>query len=111
MIRLAPVVPYGCMLAVAAAGAMQMARLDAAGPQAQPSQATSGQTPSPTVSTASAGPRALLDQYCVTCHNARLATAGLRLDESDVAHVGAGAETWEKVVRKLRSGEMPPSGG
>jgi len=110
MFRLAPVVPCGCMLAVAAAGAMQMARLDAAGPQTQPSQATSAQTSSPTVSTASAGPRALLDQYCVTCHNERLATAGLRLDESDVEHVGAGAETWEKVVRKLRSGEMPPSG-
>ena len=110
MFRLARVVPCGCMLAVAAAGSLQVARLDAAAPQAQRAQAISVQTPSSTVSTVSTDPRALLDQYCVTCHNERLATAGLLLDESDVEHVGAGADTWEKVVRKLRSGEMPPPG-
>jgi hypothetical protein len=55
-------------------------------------------------------PRAFLDQYCVVCHNQRLKTGGLTLDSMDVAHVGAGAETWEKVVRKLRVGMMPPSG-
>ena len=110
MFRLARVVPCGCMLAVVAAGSLQMARLDAAGPQTQRAHTLRVQPPSTTVSTASAGPRALLDQYCVTCHNERLATAGLRLDESDVEHVGAGADTWEKVVRKLRSGAMPPPG-
>jgi hypothetical protein len=50
-------------------------------------------------------PRALLDQYCVTCHNQKLKTAGLMLDKADPA-----AETWEKVVRKLRAGAMPPAG-
>jgi len=105
MFRLVRVVSCGCMVAVAAACYLYVARLDAAGPQA-----TSVQTPSTAVSTASPGPRALLDQYCVTCHNERLATAGLRLDVSDIEHVGAGADTWEKVVRKLRSGEMPPPG-
>ena len=110
MFRLARVVSCGCMVAVAAACYLHMARLHAAGPQAPRAQVTGVQTPSSAVSTASAGPRALLDQYCVTCHNQRLATAGLLLDESDVEHVGAGADTWEKVVRKLRSGEMPPSG-
>jgi Protein of unknown function (DUF1592)/Protein of unknown function (DUF1588)/Protein of unknown function (DUF1587)/Protein of unknown function (DUF1585)/Protein of unknown function (DUF1595)/Planctomycete cytochrome C len=53
-------------------------------------------------------PRAVLDQYCVTCHNERLKTAGLMLDKADTTRVGANAETWEKVLRKLRSGEMPP---
>ncbi len=113
MFRLARVVPCGCMIAVAAAGSLQVARLEAAGPQASRAPATSVQTPSPTVSTISTGstdPRALLDQYCVTCHNEKLATAGLLLDQSDIAHVGAGADTWEKVVRKLRSGAMPPPG-
>ncbi|HIN10117.1 MAG TPA: DUF1587 domain-containing protein, partial [Acidobacteria bacterium] len=105
MFRLVRVVSCGCMVAVAAACYLYVARLDAAGPQA-----TSVQTPSTAVSTASPGPRALLDQYCVTCHNERLATAGLRLDVSDIEHVGAGADTWEKVVQKLRSGEMPPPG-
>src|SRR5215467_3490121 len=54
--------------------------------------------------------RALLDQYCVTCHNERLKTAGLMLDKMDLDRVAEGAETWEKVVRKLRGGMMPPQG-
>ncbi len=53
--------------------------------------------------------RALLDQYCVTCHNERLQTAGLTLDALDVTNVAADAEVWEKVVRKLRAGAMPPA--
>ena len=55
-------------------------------------------------------PRAILNQYCVGCHNQKLKTAGLTLDMLDVAHVGDNAQTWEKVVRKLRAGMMPPSG-
>ena len=54
--------------------------------------------------------RALLDTYCVTCHNARLRTAGLVLSEMDLADVGEDAEHWEKVVRKLRAEAMPPAG-
>lgn len=54
--------------------------------------------------------RALLDKYCVTCHNQKLKTGGLMLDKLDVAHVGDGAETWEKVVRKIHGGTMPPLG-
>jgi hypothetical protein len=54
--------------------------------------------------------RALLDTYCVTCHNERMKTANLLLDKIDVAHVNADPETWEKVVRKLRAGTMPPVG-
>ena len=45
-----------------------------------------------------------------TCHNARLKTAGLALDQLDLARVGQHAETWEKVARKLRTHEMPPPG-
>ena len=54
--------------------------------------------------------RALLNQYCVTCHNERLKTANLTLDTLDVARVGDNAAVWEKVVRKLRAGMMPPAG-
>ncbi len=54
--------------------------------------------------------RALLDRYCVTCHNEKLRTAGLTLETMDVVNVGAGAEVWEKVIRKLRMGAMPPPG-
>src|SRR5579885_3057392 len=54
--------------------------------------------------------RALLDRYCVTCHNARLKTANLMLDRLDLTHLGEHAEIGEKVVRKLRAGMMPPTG-
>src|SRR5205823_6086952 len=48
--------------------------------------------------------------YCVSCHNSRLKTAGVALDAIDVAQVPQSAELWEKVVRKLRAGAMPPPG-
>ena len=57
-----------------------------------------------------ASERALLNQYCVICHNQRLKTAGLELDKLDTAHVGEQPEKWELVVRKLRAGMMPPAG-
>jgi mono/diheme cytochrome c family protein len=54
--------------------------------------------------------RALLDQYCVTCHNDRSKTSNLSLQNLDLAAVGDRAELWERVVRKLRAGVMPPPG-
>jgi cytochrome c551/c552 len=53
---------------------------------------------------------ALLTQYCITCHNGRLKTAGLALDAVSMDHVAGDAATWEKAVVKIRSGMMPPSG-
>ena len=52
--------------------------------------------------------KALVDQYCVTCHNNRVKTANLSLEGMDFARVGDHADVWEKVVRKLRAGVMPP---
>jgi cytochrome c551/c552 len=54
--------------------------------------------------------RAVLNQYCVTCHNQKLKTAGLMLDRMDWARIPENAETWEKVIRKVRAGMMPPLG-
>jgi hypothetical protein len=51
-----------------------------------------------------------VQQYCVTCHNQRLRTGGLTLDTLNLANVQPDAETWEKVIRKLRVGAMPPHG-
>ena len=53
---------------------------------------------------------ATLRQYCVTCHSAKLKTAGLVLDPAAVNEAGKNAEVWEKVVQKLRSKDMPPPG-
>jgi mono/diheme cytochrome c family protein len=53
---------------------------------------------------------ALPSQYCVGCHNQRAKTGGLALDTMDYAHPEKNAETWEKVIRKIKTGMMPPSG-
>jgi hypothetical protein len=52
----------------------------------------------------------LVKQYCVTCHSQRLRTGGLVLETMDPARIPADAETWEKVIGKLRTGAMPPAG-
>lgn len=54
--------------------------------------------------------RALVDKYCVTCHNAKMLTGGLALDKLDLQHLGEHADVGEKMVRKLRAGMMPPTG-
>ena len=54
--------------------------------------------------------RTLVDGYCVTCHNQRLATAELMLDTLDIEQVAEHPEAWENVVAKLRAGQMPPTG-
>ena len=85
-------------LMLVASGSVQ-----AVSPPQQPSSSSAATSPSPSI-------RAVLDRYCVTCHNTRSQTAGLALDAADVSRVAAGAEVWEKVVRKLRTGDMPPAG-
>ena len=52
----------------------------------------------------------MLNQYCVTCHNQKLKTAGLEFDRIDPDHVDGHADVWEKVIVKLRGGMMPPQG-
>jgi mono/diheme cytochrome c family protein len=54
--------------------------------------------------------RELVTKYCVSCHNQKLKTANLVLDGADAEHVFNSAETWEKVIVKLRSRSMPPPG-
>jgi len=108
---LSRVVMGGLGLAVVCAGTLgvQAAEWRGRGRPAQPLTALSQAQASPTAS-APSPQRALLDRYCVTCHNQRLKTGGLTLDAMDVADVGAAPEVWEKVVQKLRGGMMPPSG-
>ena len=73
-------------------------------------QIAAAQTPEPTAPASAESTRAALDRFCVRCHNDRLRTAGLALDAHDLAHVGADAETWERVIVKLRARTMPPAG-
>jgi len=84
--------------------ASPVARLQAA-PQAPAAKPASAATEEATKS------RALVDQYCVTCHNARLKTGGLVLDKEqlDFARLADHPEMTEKVIRKVRAGLMPPT--
>src|SRR5437762_11746849 len=93
-------VSLGCVVLVAlATGALG----------ASPARVSAPRLPKATTGESSAtAQRALLDKYCVTCHNDRAKTAGLTLQTLDLSNMAASAATWEKVVRKLRSGSMPP---
>ena len=76
-------------------------------------QSTTPTDPAPGIPVAAApssasSSRQLINRYCVTCHNERLETAGLDLGSLDLVQVSDHAEVWEKVVRKLRTGTMPP---
>lgn len=53
---------------------------------------------------------ALVKRYCVSCHSEKLKTGGLVLENLDLSHVSAHAETLEKVIRKIGTGSMPPQG-
>jgi cytochrome c5 len=80
----------------------------AAAPAAPRTQATAPPAVSSTPTAASE--RALLDQYCVTCHNDKTKRANLTLEKLDLTTVADHADLWEKVIRKLRAGLMPPPG-
>ena len=54
--------------------------------------------------------RALVDRYCIGCHNEKTRSGNLAIDKLDFVHPGNSAESWEKVVRKIRAGMMPPAG-
>src|SRR5437870_5416135 len=87
--------------------AVSTATVDGQSAASRPAQ--SGVRQSAAAPVASAAPqRALIDQYCVTCHNDRTKTANLSLQQLDLTTVGDHPELWEKVVRKLRAGVMPP---
>jgi len=69
----------------------------------------------PAAKIASAAPiaaaqRALLGQYCVTCHNDKTKIDNFSLQKEDINAVGDRPEVWERVIRKLRAGMMPPPG-
>ena len=86
----------GCLALIAG-----VAHIQAAGQQPRQSSTTPAAVPAQ---------QAFITQYCVTCHNQQTLTGGLALDAADLTNVSADAETWEKVVRKLHGGLMPPTG-
>src|SRR6516225_4114219 len=53
---------------------------------------------------------ATVAKYCAGCHSDKARTGGLSLQSADFGDVSKSAETWEKVIRKLRVGAMPPQG-
>jgi cytochrome c5 len=83
---------------------------DTSAQQAARQQAVAQPSPQTAVSaTPASSHRAVLDRYCVSCHNERVKTADLMLDRVDVTTPGTNAEVWEKVMRKVHTGTMPPS--
>src|SRR5688572_32055352 len=54
--------------------------------------------------------RTVVDQFCVSCHDADVAKGGLNLDSVLSQEVAGHPQIWEKVVRRLRGRQMPPAG-
>ena len=88
------------------ASVLWMASLTVALPRAEAPQSA----PPRPASSAETLDRSVVDKYCVTCHNQRLKTGGLTLDTPDLASVAAHSDVWEKVIRKVEAGMMPPAG-
>src|SRR4030095_12166879 len=95
MNRLLPIVVL--VFVLAAAGSSRHESLHAQGTAAAATDASSGD-------------QALVDKYCVTCHNARSLSGNLSLAGLDVTNPADHPETFEKVIRKVRAGLMPPAG-
>jgi hypothetical protein len=95
------------LLAALVMGSSVLMVSQAAAPQAQP-PAASAAAPPPTVPVKENG--AVVNQYCVGCHNQRLKTGGLSLEGLDAANPGSKPEIWEHVIRKLQARTMPPQG-
>jgi hypothetical protein len=55
-------------------------------------------------------PNSFTNQYCVACHNRKTSTAGVCLEGINFADVSGNASLLERVLRKVKSGEMPPAG-
>ncbi|MBM3776758.1 MAG: DUF1592 domain-containing protein [Acidimicrobiia bacterium] len=94
------------------AGALAVAGLQAAGQGARGASKVPADVLMPALP-AAAPPvpsRALVDQYCATCHSERMQSGNLVLQNRDMAALAENAEVWEKVLRKLESGAMPPDG-
>ena len=79
-------------------------------PRASAGTAAGGSATSKAVVDYSAEANAVVGKYCVTCHNQRMKTAGVMFDTEGITDVGQHAEVWEKVIRKVRGGSMPPMG-
>lgn len=92
-----------CILLWAASGPV-----GAGAPLLQTSTLTAAQSATPVQAVDS--PHALVNRYCVRCHNDRTRSGGLALDSLDMAQLGENPVVWENVVRKLRAGLMPPAG-
>jgi hypothetical protein len=104
MSRLFAVAAMGLVLC--AMEPLRFATVHAAGQAGARQAAASARTMAPTP----VPDRALLDKYCITCHNDKLKTGGLTLEQVDVDDVRGNADLLEKIVRKLRTGQMPPMG-
>src|SRR5688572_18419514 len=61
-------------------------------------------------SATAADPRAVLDRYCVGCHNAAERAGGVTLDAAKLDALRDDRALWEHAVRKVRTGFMPPAG-
>jgi mono/diheme cytochrome c family protein len=97
----------GCAATLLAAGTHALADRAPAQSAAAPARPPAA---APTSAATALPPQALVQKYCVSCHNDRAKTGGVSFDGLDPAQAAAHAEIWERALLKLRGGMMPPQG-
>ena len=79
--------------------------------QTPPASAQASQTaPAGQAGDPVAANKATVQKYCVSCHNDKVKSGGLTLSTLDLSRAAENAEVWEHVIRKVRTGAMPPVG-
>ena len=73
-------------------------------------QGTAGTAASPVEAARSSPDGALIKTYCAGCHNERTKSGELSLEHADLSSISLHPDLWEKVIRKVRAGMMPPAG-
>src|SRR5262249_22609722 len=103
--RLTCLMAGGCTILLVAYGVAGSAQQ----PPAAASRPAASQPAAEPVSPAAAH-QAVLSKYCYTCHNDRLKSGGLALTALDISAPAGNSDAWERVIRKLETGAMPPAG-
>jgi mono/diheme cytochrome c family protein len=99
---------WGAAALAAALLSTAVARVESQAPAAPTPSPQTTSKPSATAAAAPSAHAALVEKHCVSCHSDRARTAGLSLQNLPLTAVPGHAEIWERVLRKVKSGDMPP---
>jgi hypothetical protein len=99
-----------CFIVAAGYNAQGRAQQAGAPAAAVPAPPAGGASQPAVIGPTSQAQQAVIQKYCIGCHNEKVKSGGLALSTLDLARVSKDADPWEHVIRKVRTGAMPPVG-